>query len=472
MNGRTLAALLVVATLAVLPAAQAAGSLRAGVVRLDAFSADGPLRAFRADGHGGDAQLAGFDLTLQAAQLTVMRGQRHEPMIVAGSSFNPKNGTDGPYGFSDALVATQQARGQYSLMVVPAADAHVDVRAPAAILQASTSSQAHQDQHIQGTEPPLEADVTDALLLSAPTSLQVTVTGTFDVSLWDWDLVVQSASGQMALPSGAHQADTVAAAGVQAYGSAESNETYLHATNATLRLMLPQAPDGGLYLGRADVHGDLTLTSAQGTMDTSSGAQSVHGTLVLRGADAGAQADAGAVALALGHSPDGAALNGQSLSLAPANTRWAWLLAAPGVVAAAWAGGAWTTRGRRHLRRAEDAMDRGDYEAALAASAGLATSRRHRIATAALRTIAFLRLGRLQEADRLLADATLWPGDALATRDFLAAHATAALGLEAEARKHLASCLQRDPAFRAEAAGNPLLAPLLRSLPTVREGYS
>jgi len=460
------------ATALAVPAAAGTGSLHANAVRMDAFAVHGLLRAVQTTGHSNEAPVSGFDLRIQASRLSASSGDRSDAMIVAGASKNPTNDTQGPYPFAEALVSTQAVRGLYTLMVVPQAGARVDVTAPAGLLQASPHSDVRQNQHIQGTQPPLQARVGDALLLTAPAAVQMSVQGNFDVALWDWDVVVQSPGGGRNLPSGPWTADVVAPAGVQVLGRGGANETYLHVENGTLSLTLPQAPDSSVFLGPTSIEGTLTLTGAHGTLEGQAGTQEVSGTLRLDGAHATTMADAGAVALILSEPPAGGDLNGKSLAFAAPGRSTSWLLFAPLLAIVPVAGAAWGRSGRRRLRLAQAAMDDADYEGALAASERLVSSRRHRVGAAPLRTIAFLRLGRLQEAERLLAEDGLWPGPAQATRDYLSAHATAVLGLEAQARSHLAACLARDPGFRAEAMANPVLANLVRALPTVREGYT
>jgi hypothetical protein len=129
--------------------------------------------------------------------------------------------------------------------------------------------------------------------------------------------------------------------------------------------------------------------------------------------------------------------------------------------------------GRRRFQRLDGAIDRRDYAAALVLAERLRWSPGLRQDAELAGAICLLSLGRAQEARDRLEARQRWAPSRRATRDYLLARAEAALGRLDEAAHRLAQCLRVEPSLAAQAAGDAMLAKLVRAArPPPGEAYA
>lgn len=387
------------------------------------------------------------------------------------------------YHYSGATFTTASPYSLFELVLIPLEETQaprLEIEAVAGSLVPST------DEQVQGGDwagaqdrDGLSASTSGAVQLEAWHGLsRLKVTGSFQLSLWYWDVAVTGAEqGEpQEFWTGRRQTTVVAdpamgTEGIQA--GLRYQQVILTVHDGAFELAnIPDAP--ALVRWSALQVSALTLEfdEAAGTLLGADGEVLLERNHVKLSGDLSSALDAtehsSLFARVTGHlatsSVDDQAIPVPSLATAPPPWEFPllWTSIAVALPASAWGARSLTRlRERRRMDALEDLAQAGDDASVVRLARDLEGSRSFRHDAAALKVDALVRLGRLDEADEFTRSLTGWTGPAAAVLDYLIAVVASHRNEPDRARTHLLQSLSRAPELAGEAATQPAFGPLL-----------
>lgn len=407
-------------------------------------------------------------LSGHGAQVRIETDHQASNQSVGPVSAAPEHWTsqdhEGSLSFETAAV-----RGGADLFI--AATLRPDMDLAAGRLNATPSSIDHHTQHqfVVQDRDPLTVDVASEALIGPDTGSRITLNGSFVLSLWEWDLIVEDGSGELAtVRSGEQREHMVPPAGpAPAVSRSHARHVYLFIQDGTLELTWPDTLDAAVYATphRWSVDGTVRLQGIAGeTQD-----RVEHGDHLLR---FGQVEDAIQVRLdAPADQPADTPATIAKNQPGPGGALWL-LPVLLVVLVGGYLGARWTVRRRdlRELTALESALGLGAAEMVAEASRPRARGP-HASRWAVLHVAALLRSVRYADAVTYLEADPCPRLVPVGVYHYLLAAAHAGTGDREKARAAMCLCLSEAPQMQEELAGNPLLEGLLggRTLP---EGYA
>jgi len=277
----TLTFALAIVAVAVLPASAMAASLVATSVGAEGAAFDGGLTAFATSDFRTStpgSPLGAF--TLEAASVHVEVDWVEWAARSAGATSVGDSHDTHVHDYSKARIDSTDARATSYAFVVPlqggaavgiAAD-DLDVR------PSDDGALAHVDR-VQAGREPLSADRHGVGSITSSTTFRMTVIGDFVVSIWDIDLVVDSAEGHAEVWTGERSGDIGPVPGTVAMDSVRFQQAYLFVEDGVMEFQVDRPLDSVLYAipQHLESEGDASLRSATGTLQTQNGPRDVLG---------------------------------------------------------------------------------------------------------------------------------------------------------------------------------------------------
>lgn len=230
----------------------------------------------------GEAQMASVDpaFALDAVQVRVVS---HEANVTA----NEARGRLAPLPYHheatyvDVQLSGVQTRGGYRTEVFPSASgAHLSASLDCLSGKTSGANTFESARKVDSQAPTFPTDVSGSTQLSVCGTGTLTITGSFVLTLWQWDATLTTQGMTTRLPSGIDETDALPAP-VAALGYpmvAKARQQYLYVDNGTLTLPM-DASSHLLYVDDAsmDVDGKVSLDNATGQLAEGSGIADVQG---------------------------------------------------------------------------------------------------------------------------------------------------------------------------------------------------